>query len=153
MKRLVVVWLLALLERDQLVVLMGGPDGGPINEAKLAFVLFNEAGQSYRAEFTQVASGEYRTAAPRAAQGVYTLLLRDTTFPGEALEAKAVILYPLSKPLSLRLPASRAAGPDVPVLIALTVAPVALSLAVLIFILVSRPKPKRLEPASLEEIA
>ena len=138
------------LRGGRLVVLMGGPSGEPINNAKLEYVLFNESGQTYRAVLPQVADGEYGAEAPKAAAGVYTLLLRDTTFQGEALEAQAVIAYPPSKPLRLALPPSKAGAPDATVLIALTVAPVALSLLVLVFILVSRPKPKRLEPSALE---
>ena len=133
------------LKAGQLVVLMGGPGGGPINNAKLEYVLFNESGQTYRAVLPQVADGEYGAAAPKAAAGVYTLVLRDTTFPGEALEAQAVIAFPPSKPLRLALPPSKTSAPDTTLLIALTVVPVLLSLLVLVFILVSRPKPKRLE--------
>lgn len=133
------------LKDGRLIVLMGGPDGQAINDAKLEYVLFDESGQTYRAALPQVADGEYGALAPKAAAGVYTLLLRDTTFQGEALEAQAVIAYPPSKPLRLTLPPSKAGAPDATVLIALTVAPVVLSLLVLVFILVSRPKPKALE--------
>ena len=168
MKRLLIAWIVLLLgaragahsvavdmdvffKDSRLVVLMGGPDGQPINNAKLEYVLFNESGQSYRSALPQVADGEYGADAPEAPAGVYTLLLRDTTFQGESLEAQAVIAYPPSKPLRLVLPPSKAGAPDATVLIALTVAPVALSLLVLVFILVSRPKPKSLEMQPLEE--
>ena len=133
------------LKAGQLVVLMGGPNGQPINDAKLEYMLFNESGQTYRSQLPQVADGEYGASAPQAAAGVYTLLLRDTTFQGEALEAQAVIAYPPSKPLRLALPPSKAGAPDATLLIALTVAPVGLSLLVLVFILVGRAKPKALE--------
>ena len=132
----------------QLLVLMGGPGGQPINGAQLEYVLFNEGGQTYRSQLLQVADGEYGASAPKAAAGVYTLVLRDTTYPSEALEAQAVIAFPPSKPLRLSLPPSQVGAPDTTLLIALTVVPVALSLFVLVFILVSRPKPKRLEEPS-----
>lgn len=139
------------LKAGQLVVLMGGPGGQPINDAKLEYMLFNESGQTYRAVLPQVADGEYGASAPQAAAGVYTLLLRDTTFQGEALEAQAVIAYPPSKPLRLALPPSKASAPDATLLIALTVAPVGLSLLVLVFILVGRAKPKAPEAHKLLE--
>lgn len=138
------------LKAGRLIVLMGGPGGGPINGAKLEYVLFNESGQTYRSALPQVADGEYGAGAPKAAAGVYTLLLRDTTFQGEALEAQVVIAYPPSGPLRLALPPSKAGAPDATVLIALTVAPVALSLLVLVFILVSRRQPKVLHSQPLE---
>ena len=139
------------LKDGRLIVLMGGPSGEPINSAKLEYVLFNEGGQTYRSPLPQAGDGEYGVVAPKAAAGVYTLLLRDTTFPGEALEAQAVIAYPPSKPLRLALPPSKAGAPDATALIALTVAPVVLSLLVLVFILTSRRQPKALEVQSLEE--
>jgi hypothetical protein len=141
----------ALIEGQQLVVLMNGPGGQPINGAKLEFVLFNQAGQTYRAPLSQVADGEYRSATPKAGAGSYTLVLRDTTFPGEALEAQQAVQYPLAKPVRLLLPPSKAGAPSVPILIVLTLAPIGLSLLVLLFILFSRPKIKPLEaPATLE---
>jgi len=133
------------LKNGRLIVLMGGPDGGPINNAKLEYVLFNESGQTYRSPLRQAGDGEYSVDAPKAVAGAYTLLLRDTTFPSESLEAQAVIAYPPSGPLRLALPPSKAGAPDATALIALTVAPVVLSLLVLVFILVSRPKPKVLD--------
>ncbi len=144
------------LKDGRLIVLMGGPGGQPINDAKLEYVLFSEGGQTYRAQLPQVADGEYGASAPKAPAGAYTLVLRDTTFPSESLEAQSVIAYPPSKPLRLTLPPSKAGAPDATLLIALTVAPVVLSLLVLVFILVSRPKPKALgsqplEPQPLEE--
>ncbi len=138
------------LRAGRLIVLMGGPGGQPLNNAKLEYVLFNEGGQTYRSPLPQVADGEYGAQAPKAAAGTYTLLLRDTTFQGEALEAQAVIAYPPSKPLRLTLPPSKVGAPDATLLIALTVAPVGLSLLVLVFILVSRPKPRALEAQVLE---
>jgi hypothetical protein len=138
----------ALIEGQQLVVLMNGPGGQPINGAKLEYVLFNGAGQTYRAALPQVADGEYRSATPPASVGQYTLVLRDTTFPGEALEAQQTVRYPLVKPVRLVLPPSKAGAPSVPILIVLTLAPIGLSLLVLLFILFSRPKIKPSEAAS-----
>jgi hypothetical protein len=141
----------ALIEGQQLVVLMNGTGGQPINGAKLEFVLFNQAGQTYRAPLPQVADGEYRSPTPKASAGSYTLVLRDTTFPGEALEAQQAVQYPLLKPVRLVLPPSTAGAPSVPILIVLTLAPIGLSVLVLVFILFSRPKMKPLEvPATLE---
>ena len=162
MKRLLIAWIVLLLgaqalahsvavdmdvflKDGRLIVLMGGPGGQPINNAKLEYVLFSESGQTYRAELPQVADGEYGASAPQAAAGAYTLVLRDTTFPSESLEAQMVIAYPPSGPLRLALPPSKAGAPDGTLLIALTVAPVALSLFVLVFILVGRRQPKVLE--------
>jgi hypothetical protein len=141
----------ALIEGQQLVVLMNGPGGQPINGAKLEYVLFNQAGQTYRAALPQVADGEYRSATPKANAGQYTLVLRDTTFPGEALEAQQVVRYPLPKPVRLVLPPSTAGAPSVPILVVLTLAPIGLSVLVLVFILFSRPKIKPIEaPTTLE---
>jgi hypothetical protein len=134
------------IEDGALVVLMGDPNGLPINNAKLEFVLYNEQGSSFNAVIPQTAQGEYRVRAPDAPAGAYTLVLRDSTFPGEALEARADVRYPLAKPVRLRLPPSPAGAPSVSLLVVLTLAPVGLSLLVLAFILIARPKVKALEP-------
>jgi hypothetical protein len=138
----VAVNLNAFLEGKQFVVLMGGSAGEPIDNAKLEFILFNQAGRAFRGVMPQAASGEYRAPAPQAPAGAYTLVLRDTTFPGEALEAKQEVRYPLVNPVQLLLPPSKAGAPTVPVLLILTLAPIALSLLVLGFILFARPKPR-----------
>ncbi len=138
----------AFLEGKQFVVLMSGSAGEPIDKAKLEFILFNQAGQTFRGVMPQAASGEYRALAPQAPAGAYTLVLRDTTFPGEALEAKQEVRYPFLNPVQLLLPPSKAGAPTVPVLVILTLAPIGLSLLVLGFILFARPKPKT---AILEE--
>lgn len=141
----------AFLEDGALVVLMSGPGGQPINNAKLEYVLYNESGTTYRDTLPQAANGEYRASAPSAPTGAYTLVLRDSTFPGEALEARSVVRYPLVKPVRLVLPPSSAGAPSVPLLVILTLAPVGLSLLVLGFILIARPKVKPAGVEALEE--
>jgi hypothetical protein len=138
----------AFVEGKQLVVLMNGTGGQPINGAKLEYLLENPAGTRATAFLTQAADGEYRVTAPSVAAGAYTLTLRDTTFPGEALEARQQVTYPLVSPVRLVLPPSAAGAPSIPVLVLLTIAPIALSLIVVVFILLSRPKPS---PQPLED--
>jgi hypothetical protein len=135
----------AFVEGTQLVVLMNGPGGEPINGAKLEYILENASGYRSNAPLPQVADGEYRASAPKTSSGAYTLTLRDTTFPGEALEAKQQVTYPITTPVRLLLPASTAGAPSLPLIVILTLAPIVLSLLVVAFILISRPKPKPLE--------
>jgi hypothetical protein len=135
----------AFIEGAQLVVLMNGPQGEPINGAKLEYILENTSSTRLNAPLPQVADGEYRAPAPKTSSGAYTLILRDTTFPGEALEAKQQINYPLTDPIRLLLPPSTAGAPSVPLIVILTLAPIVLSLLVVAFILLSRPKPQPLE--------
>jgi hypothetical protein len=135
----------AFVEGTQLVVLMNGPNGEPINGAKLEYILENSSDARFNAPLPQVADGEYRASAPNTSSGAYTLTLRDTTFPGEALEAKQQITYPLTNPVRLVLPPSTTGAPSLPLVVLLTLAPIVLSLIVVVFILISRPKPKPLE--------
>jgi hypothetical protein len=139
----------AFVEGKQLVVLMNGTGGQPINGAKLEYILESAGGERLTAFLPQAADGEYRVAAPSVPAGTYTLTLRDTTFPGEALEAKQQVTYPLVNPVRLVLPPSTTGAPSIPILVILTIAPIVLSLIVVVFILISRPKPK---PQPLEDI-
>ncbi len=72
-------------------------------------------------------------------------MIQDTTFPRESLEAKADVQFPILKTVTLVLPASTAGSPGTGLLILVTVAPVALSVLVLVFVLFRRPKIQTLE--------
>jgi hypothetical protein len=132
--------LFIFLEGKQFVVEMVGSDTVAINGAKLEYILTDASGKIYRAFMSQSADGEYRADAPRVEPGVYTFAMRDTTFPGEALEVKQQVQYPLTS-LKLELPASKAPASSLPTLLFLIVIPIAASLLVLIVAL-RRSKPK-----------
>ena len=131
---------------DKFIALLGDPSGFPIKNAKLGYILYNEAGTTYRDKLLETSDGEYSARLQKIAPGAYTLVIQDSTFPRESLEAKAIVQFPLQKTLSLVLPASTASDPGTGLLILLTVTPVALSVLVLVIVLFRRPKIQTLEP-------
>jgi hypothetical protein len=132
----------AYTEGSQLVVLMNGVNGEPIGGATISYSLLSNQGQVSSAELKYVADGEYRANLPALSSGEYTLKLRDTTFPQEALEVAGTMQIPLQNPLRLLLPPSKVGQPDVTVLVILAVLPIIVALAALGFVLFMRPKPK-----------
>jgi hypothetical protein len=128
-------------EKKDLVVLMNGVQGEPINGASLAYSLLSEAGEVSSGVIKPVADGEYRVAVT-VPSGAYTLKLRDTTFPAEALEVAKSVQFPLAQPIRLLLPASKAGQPDQTLLLALATLPVVIALLALGFVLFLRPKNK-----------
>jgi hypothetical protein len=132
----------AFVEQSELVVLMNGADGQPINQASIAYSLLSQKGEVSSAQLKYVADGEYRTTLPTIPNGQYTLKLRDTTFPQEALEVASTIQMPLQNPVRLLLPPSKAGQPDVTILIVLAVLPIVVALGALVLVLFLRPKPK-----------
>ncbi len=131
---------------ENFVVLLGDPSSFPIKNAKLNYLVYNEAGTTYRDSLLETSDGEYSARMQKIMPGAYTLVIQDTTFPRESLEAKANVQFPLTKTVSLVLPASTADSPGTGLLILVTVAPVALSVLVLVFVLFRRPKIQALEP-------
>jgi hypothetical protein len=132
----------AFTEQSELVVLMNGINGEPINQATISYSLLSNQGEVSNAQLKYVADGEYRATLPSIASGEYTLKLRDTTFPQEALEVASTIQMPLQNPVRLLLPPSKAGQPDVTVLIVLAVLPILVALVALALVLFLRPKPK-----------
>jgi hypothetical protein len=132
----------AFVEQSELVVLMNGADGQPINQATIAYSLLSQQGEVSSAQLKYVADGEYRAKLPNIPSGQYTLKLRDTTFPQEALEVASTIQIPLQNPVRLLLPPSKTGQPDVTVLIVLAVLPIVVALISLVLVLFLRPKPK-----------
>ncbi len=135
-----------LVIAGKLVARLNDPNSFPIKNAKLEFVMFNQTGVTYRDKLVETSDGEYSAALQKITPGMYTFSIKDSTFSGEALEAKAVLEFPLLKTASLVLPASTAGNPGTELLILITVAPVALSLLVLVVVLLRRPKIQTLEP-------
>jgi hypothetical protein len=132
----------AFFEQSELVVLMNGTNGEPINQATIGYSLLSNQGEVSSAQLKYVADGEYRATLPDIAKGQYTLKLRDTTFPQEALEVASTIQIPLQNPVRLLLPPSKAGQPDVTVLVVLAVLPIVVALIALGLVLFLRPKPK-----------
>ena len=128
-------------EKKDLVVLMNGVQGEPINGASLAYALLSEVGEVSSGVIKPIADGEYRVAVT-VPSGVYTLKLRDTTFPAEALEVAKTVQFPLTQSVRLLLPASKAGQPDLTVLVVLATLPVVIALLALAFVLFFRPKSK-----------
>jgi hypothetical protein len=135
-----------IVEGSTLTALLSDPSGFAIKKAKLEYILFNESGATFRGVLNEKSDGEYNIQKPKAQAGAYTLVIRDTTFPKESLEAKTTVKLPLTMPVSLTLPASTASSPGTGLLILVTVTPVALSVLVLVFVLFRRPKIQTLEP-------
>jgi hypothetical protein len=136
----------AMVRGEKFIALLSDPSGFPIKNAKLEYVLYNQAGTSYRDKLLETSNGEYSASLQKIAPGAYTLVIQDSTFPRESLEAKATVQFPLQKTVSLVLPASTAGDPGTGLLILLTVTPVALSVLVLVIVLFRRPKIQTLEP-------
>jgi hypothetical protein len=117
-----------------------GPAGEPISRAVLDYALISQGGQirSGRLEESSM-DGIYRAALGQVEAGRYTLRLTDTTFPNETLTAQTELVFPLTAPALLQIPAS-SAGPDATLVIVLALAPVALSLIAVVVVLALRPK-------------
>jgi hypothetical protein len=130
----------------QFVALLSDPSGFPVKNAKLNYLVYNEAGTTFRDTLLETQEGEYAAKLQKIPPGQYKLVIQDTTFPRESLEAKADVEFPMSKTVTLVLPASTAGSPGTGLLILVTVAPVALSVLVLVFVLFRRPKIQTLEP-------
>jgi hypothetical protein len=132
----------AYTEGSQLVVLMNGANGQPINNATIAYSLLATTGEVSSAQLKYVADGEYRANLPKIVQGQYTLKLKDTTYPQEALEIAGRLQIPTQAPLRLLLPPSTTGQSDVTVLVILAVLPIVVALAALGMVLFMRPKLK-----------
>lgn len=136
----------AFFENQELVVLMNGIQGEPINGASLAYSLLSESGEVSSGVFKAVADGEYRVAVPNVPTGLHTLKLRDTTFPQEALEVAKAVQLPLATSVRLVLPPSTIGQPDTTLLIILAILPVFVALIALFLVLFVRPKHKEVQP-------
>lgn len=138
----VAVNLNAYTEQSMLVVLMNGINGEPINQATISYSLLSSSGEVSSAGLKYVADGEYRALLPKIPDGQYTLKLRDTTFPQEALEVASTVQMPLENPVQMLLPPSQAGQPEITVLVILAVLPILVALGALVLVLFLRPKPK-----------
>lgn len=138
----------ATVRGDKFVAVLGDPSGFPVKNAKLNYLVYNEAGTTFRDTLLETQEGEYTARLQKILPGKYKLVIQDTTFPRESLEAKADIEFPMLKTVTLVLPASTAGSPGTGLLILVTVTPVALSVLVLVFVLFRRPKIQTLEPPS-----
>ena len=117
------------------------PDGYPINQAKIEAMLVKEDGTTIRMPMKEFGSqGDYGSPAPSAKPGPYTLLVRDTTFPSEALEVQKPVVWPLEGSVAFVLPPSSKGSIGWPVFLVLAGAPVVLALAFLAFVMIRRPK-------------
>ena len=134
------------VQGDAIVVMAGTPDGYPVNGAKVEYLMVAPDGTTFRSGLSERADGEYAAPKPQAPAGPYTLYVRDTTFPREALEVKADVKWPLAAPLRLTLPPSTA-GPSTGLLFALLAVPVLVAVAVLAWALLRRGPPAEADPA------
>jgi hypothetical protein len=117
------------------------PDGYPINQAKIEAMLVKDDGTTIRMPLKEFGTqGDYGSPAPSVKPGSYTLLVRDTTFPSEALEVQKPVVWPLEDSVSFVLPPSSKGSIGWPLLVVLAGAPVVLALAFLAFIMIRRPK-------------
>jgi hypothetical protein len=138
----VAVGLNAFVDQSDLVVLMNGVNGEPINDAIINYELLSATGKVSSARLRYLADGEYRAKLPVIPKGKYTLKLRDTTFPQEALESSKVIQMPLKNPVQMFLPPSKVAQPNVTAVVVLAVLPIVVALVALGLVLFFRAKPK-----------
>jgi hypothetical protein len=116
-------------------------DGYPINQAKIEAMLVKADGTTIRMPMKEFGSqGDYGSPVPNAKPGPYTLLVRDTTFPSEALEVQKPVVWPLGDSVSFVLPPSSKGSIGWPLLVVLAGAPVVLALAFLAFVMIRRPK-------------
>ena len=135
----------AFFENQELVAIMNGVQGEPINGASLAYSLLSESGEVSSGVFKAVADGEYRVDVPILPSGLHTLKLRDTTFPQEALEVAKAVQLPLATPVRFVLPPSRVGQPDTTLLVVLAILPVLIALIALFLVLFIRPKNKEVQ--------
>ena len=137
-----------LEQSGKLALLAGSVEGYPINGARMAYVLMNQKGDAFQGPLMETADGEYTAPLPKAPAGEWTLIVRDSTFPRESLEAKATVNWPLKASVRLILPPSSAGAPTTPLLLALLAFPILVALAVLAWVLIRRPKPDSTEPSA-----
>jgi hypothetical protein len=136
----------AMVRGENFVALLGDPSGFPVKNAKLNYLVYNEAGTTFRDTLLETSNGEYSARLQKIPPGKYKLVIQDTTFPRESLEAKVDIEFPMQRTVTLVLPANTAGSPGTGLLILVAVTPVALSVLVLAFVLFRRPKIQTLEP-------
>jgi hypothetical protein len=135
------VSLTASLNAKTFTLRAASPDGYPINQAKIEAMLVKDDGTTIRMPLKEFGTqGDYASPVPTAKPGPYTLLVRDTTFPSEALEVQKPVVWPLEESVSFVLPPSTKGSIGWPLLVVLAGAPVVLALAFLAFIMVRRPK-------------
>jgi hypothetical protein len=134
---------------------MFSQEGLPIIEAQVAYTLTDAKGRVIRQAFTGQGLGLYTAPQPKVTTGTYTFLVRDTTFKEEAVEVKAKVNWPLTAPLSMVLPASKAGSPNALAVILFLGAPVLLSGAVLAIVVLTQKKrgpgevsPEKVSPES-----
>jgi hypothetical protein len=131
----------ATLSAKTFTLRASSPDGYPINQAKIEAMLIQDDGTTIRMPMTEFGTqGDYGSPAPTAKPGAYTLLVRDTTFPSEALEVQKPVVWPLEDSVSFVLPPSSKGSIGWPLLVVLAGAPVVLALAFLAFIMIRKPK-------------
>lgn len=124
-------------------------EGLPVIEAQVTYTMTNSKGRVIQQAFTGQGLGLYTAPKPKVSAGTYTLLVRDTTFKEEALEVKSKVVWPLTAPLSMMLPASKAGNPNPLAVILFLGAPVFLSAAVLV-VVVFLQKKRAWETACIE---
>jgi hypothetical protein len=127
-------------QNENLIALLTDPDGFVIKNAKLEFILLSKNKEVYRIQMSETGDGAYVTPLPNLKPGAYTLVMRDTTFPKEALEVKGTLNLPISIVVSLLLPASKSSGSSQGLLLVLIVAPIIVSVLILGLVLLRRSK-------------
>lgn len=138
---------LDMLEQSgKLALFAASVDGYAINGARMEFVMMNQSGETFRGPLKETADGEYTAPLPQAEPGAYTMIVRDSTFPGEALEARAELTWPLTQPIKLILPPSTAGAPSLGTLFLFLAIPIVIAGSVLAWVLIRRPKPDNLDP-------
>lgn len=137
----------ATLNAKAFTLRASSPDGYPINQAKIEAMLIKDDGTTIRIPMKEFGSqGDYGSPIPTAKPGPYTLLVRDTTFPSEALEVQKSVVWPLEASVSFVLPPSSSGSIGWPLLLLLAGAPVVLALAFLAFIMIRKPKNPEVNP-------
>jgi hypothetical protein len=129
-----------LQQNNNLIALLTDPGGFTIKNAKLEFVLLRKNKEVYRTKMPETGDGAYVIPVPNVKPGAYTLLMRDTTFPKEALEVKAILNLPISIVVSLLLPASKSSDSSQGLLILLISAPIIVSVLIMGLVVLRRPK-------------
>jgi hypothetical protein len=127
-------------QNNSLIALLTNPDGFAIKNAKLEFILLSKSKEIYRTKMPETGEGAYVIPVPDVKPGAYTLVMRDTTFPKEALEVKGILNLPISIVVSLLLPASKSSDSSPSLLIFLIAAPIVVSVLILVLVLLRRPK-------------